>query len=62
MPSTIDTESQFKFLISCIKHSSNDKVDFDEVRKECDIVSKGAAWVPPTPRPQNLNIVPPGNY
>ncbi|KAH8677994.1 hypothetical protein BX600DRAFT_431307 [Xylariales sp. PMI_506] len=39
----LDTESQFKFLIACIKHSSNGKVDFNEVAKECSIVSKGAA-------------------
>ncbi|KAI0125000.1 hypothetical protein BJ170DRAFT_726708 [Xylariales sp. AK1849] len=39
----LDTESQFKFLIACIKHSSNGKVDFNEVAKECEIVTKGAA-------------------
>ncbi|KAI0472240.1 hypothetical protein F4859DRAFT_522188 [Xylaria cf. heliscus] len=39
----LDTESQFRFLISCIRHSSSGKVDFEEVRKECGIVSKGAA-------------------
>ncbi|KAI0406945.1 hypothetical protein F4802DRAFT_595577 [Xylaria palmicola] len=43
MPSTIDTESQFRFLVSCIRHSVCGKVDFEEVRKECDIISKGAA-------------------
>ncbi|EMR66650.1 hypothetical protein UCREL1_6370 [Eutypa lata UCREL1] len=42
MPS-IDTESQFKFLIACIKHSQAGKVDFTEVAKECSIVTKGAA-------------------
>ena len=54
-------EEQFKFLISCIRHSNNGKVsshlsilthlynadchqvDFTEVAKECNIVSKGAA-------------------
>ncbi|KAI0541361.1 hypothetical protein GGR58DRAFT_510953 [Xylaria digitata] len=38
-----DTDSQFRFLISCIRHSTAGKVDFEEVRKECEIVSKGAA-------------------
>ncbi|KAK8086425.1 hypothetical protein PG994_001399 [Apiospora phragmitis] len=38
-----DTESQFRFLIACIKHSTNGKVDFEAVRKECDVVTKGAA-------------------
>ncbi|RDW95332.1 hypothetical protein BP5796_01095 [Coleophoma crateriformis] len=36
-------EDQFKFLISCIRHSNNGKVDFSQVAKECQIVSKGAA-------------------
>ncbi|KAF6232261.1 hypothetical protein HO173_009644 [Letharia columbiana] len=36
-------EEQFKFLISCIRYSNNGKVDFTEVAKECNIVSKGAA-------------------
>ncbi|KAI1780536.1 hypothetical protein F4818DRAFT_435739 [Hypoxylon cercidicola] len=39
----LDTDSQFKFLIVCIKHSTAGRVDFVEVAKECDIVSKGAA-------------------
>ncbi|RYP09693.1 hypothetical protein DL764_001119 [Monosporascus ibericus] len=39
----IDTESQFKFLIACIKHSQAGKVDFAAVATECEIVSKGAA-------------------
>ncbi|RYO93425.1 hypothetical protein DL766_000815 [Monosporascus sp. MC13-8B] len=39
----IDTESQFKFLIACIKHSQAGKVDFAAVANECGIVSKGAA-------------------
>ncbi|KAI0518293.1 hypothetical protein F5B22DRAFT_654191 [Xylaria bambusicola] len=43
MPAGTDTDSQFRFLISCIRHSSAGKVDFEEVRKECDIISKGAA-------------------
>ncbi|RDW88090.1 hypothetical protein BP6252_00122 [Coleophoma cylindrospora] len=36
-------EDQFKFLISCIRYSNNGKVDFSQVAKECQIVSKGAA-------------------
>jgi hypothetical protein len=52
-------EEQFKFLISCIRYSNNgkvinngfdivfpltySKVEFGEVAKECNIVSKGAA-------------------
>ncbi|KAK4691817.1 hypothetical protein P7C71_g5265, partial [Lecanoromycetidae sp. Uapishka_2] len=36
-------DDQFKFLISCIRYSNNGKVDFEEVRKECDICSRGAA-------------------
>ncbi|KAI3327724.1 hypothetical protein HD806DRAFT_549666 [Xylariaceae sp. AK1471] len=43
MPSGTDTDSQFRFLIACIRHSTAGKVDFEEVRKECDIISKGAA-------------------
>ncbi|KAI8955206.1 hypothetical protein F4801DRAFT_574792 [Xylaria longipes] len=43
MPPVLDTDSQFRFLISCIRHSTAGKVDFEEVRKECEIVSKGAA-------------------
>ncbi|ORY64472.1 uncharacterized protein BCR38DRAFT_485618 [Pseudomassariella vexata] len=38
-----DTESQFAFLISCIKNSTAGKVDFEQVRKDCNIISKGAA-------------------
>ncbi|KAI0906537.1 hypothetical protein F4823DRAFT_631382 [Ustulina deusta] len=43
MPAGIDNNDQFRFLISCIRHSSAGKVDFEEVRKECNIISKGAA-------------------
>ncbi|KAI1132368.1 hypothetical protein F5Y10DRAFT_294127 [Nemania abortiva] len=43
MPAGPDIEVQFRFLISCIRHSSAGKVDFEEVRKECGIISKGAA-------------------
>ncbi|KAI1347731.1 hypothetical protein F5Y01DRAFT_318488 [Xylaria sp. FL0043] len=43
MPVSTDIDGQFRFLISCIRHSVSGKVDFEEVRKECDIVSKGAA-------------------
>ncbi|KUI73578.1 hypothetical protein VM1G_09271 [Cytospora mali] len=39
----LDTEAQFKFLICCIKHTNAGKVDFGEVAKELEIVSKGAA-------------------
>ncbi|KAI1461076.1 hypothetical protein F4805DRAFT_477470 [Annulohypoxylon moriforme] len=39
----LDTDSQFKFLIACIKHSTAGKVDFNEVAKELSIISKGAA-------------------
>ncbi|KAI1388364.1 uncharacterized protein F4822DRAFT_243737 [Hypoxylon trugodes] len=39
----LDIDSQFRFLIVCIKHSTAGKVDFQEVANECDIVSKGAA-------------------
>ncbi|XDG02935.1 hypothetical protein ABKA04_002550 [Annulohypoxylon sp. FPYF3050] len=39
----LDIDSQFKFLIACIKHSSAGKVDFGEVAKELSIISKGAA-------------------
>ncbi|KAH8878832.1 hypothetical protein GQ53DRAFT_613459, partial [Thozetella sp. PMI_491] len=42
MPS-MDTESQFKFLISCIKHSTAGKVNFSAVANELQIVSKAAA-------------------
>ncbi|KAI9755051.1 MAG: hypothetical protein M1815_005216 [Lichina confinis] len=40
-PATVD--DQFKFLISCIRHANNGKVDFSAVAKECGVVSKGAA-------------------
>ncbi|KAI1753041.1 hypothetical protein F4782DRAFT_529767 [Xylaria castorea] len=43
MPAGLDSDNQFRFLISCIRNSTAGKVDFEEVRKECDIVSKGAA-------------------
>ncbi|KAG8160529.1 hypothetical protein KVR01_010065 [Diaporthe batatas] len=39
----IDTESQFKFLIACIKHTNAGKVDFGKVAEELAIVSKAAA-------------------
>ncbi|ROW12886.1 hypothetical protein VPNG_04723 [Cytospora leucostoma] len=39
----LDTEAQFKFLICCIKYTNAGKVDFGEVAKELEIVSKGAA-------------------
>ncbi|PKX89758.1 uncharacterized protein P174DRAFT_378484 [Aspergillus novofumigatus IBT 16806] len=31
------------FLLSCIRYSNSGKVDFNEVAKECNIVSRGAA-------------------
>ncbi|KAG9243729.1 hypothetical protein BJ878DRAFT_386758, partial [Calycina marina] len=37
------SENQFRFLLSCIKHSNAGKVDFASVAKECGIVSRGAA-------------------
>ncbi|KAJ8132781.1 hypothetical protein O1611_g841 [Lasiodiplodia mahajangana] len=43
MPAGPDTEAQFRFLISCIRNSSGGKVDFEAVRLECNVVSKGAA-------------------
>ncbi|KAL2018653.1 hypothetical protein VTK56DRAFT_556 [Thermocarpiscus australiensis] len=42
MPS-LDTEQQFKFLLSCIKHSAAGKVNFGAVAEELGIVSKAAA-------------------
>ncbi|PGH18821.1 hypothetical protein AJ79_00234 [Helicocarpus griseus UAMH5409] len=41
--SRVSSEEQLNFLLKCVKHSSNGKVDFTEVAKECNIVSKGAA-------------------
>ncbi|KAF4267866.1 hypothetical protein KXV68_004244 [Aspergillus fumigatus] len=32
-----------KFLLSCIRYSTSGKVDFNEVAKACNIVSRGAA-------------------
>ncbi|GIK02107.1 hypothetical protein Aspvir_006150 [Aspergillus viridinutans] len=32
-----------QFLLSCIRYSNSGKVDFNEVAKECNIVSKAAA-------------------
>ncbi|KAI9807605.1 MAG: hypothetical protein M1825_005545 [Sarcosagium campestre] len=43
MSGRINYEEHFKFLLSCIRHSSAGKVDFGKVSTECDIVSKGAA-------------------
>ncbi|KAI1171638.1 hypothetical protein F4777DRAFT_564669 [Nemania sp. FL0916] len=43
MPSGPDIDSQFRFLISCIRNSTAGRVDFEEVRQECNIISKGAA-------------------
>ncbi|EEH37695.1 hypothetical protein PAAG_08113 [Paracoccidioides lutzii Pb01] len=41
--SRISSDEQLNFLLKCVKHSSNGKVDFTEVAAECNIVSKGAA-------------------
>ncbi|KAK6078084.1 hypothetical protein SCUP234_06458 [Seiridium cupressi] len=41
--STKDENSQFQFLINCIKNSNNGKVDFTAVAEQLGIVSKGAA-------------------
>ncbi|TDZ37807.1 hypothetical protein C8035_v001118 [Colletotrichum spinosum] len=38
-----DAEGTVVFLVSCIRHSSGGKVDFESVSKECNIVSKAAA-------------------
>ncbi|KAL2126250.1 hypothetical protein VTI74DRAFT_1335 [Chaetomium olivicolor] len=38
-----DTDQQFKFLLCCIKHSAAGKVNFENVAKEMEIVSKAAA-------------------
>ncbi|EXJ91504.1 hypothetical protein A1O3_00052 [Capronia epimyces CBS 606.96] len=37
------SDDQLKFLLSCVRHSNNGRVDFVEVAKECGVVSKGAA-------------------
>ncbi|KAK1143419.1 hypothetical protein N8T08_006747 [Aspergillus melleus] len=36
-------EGLVQFLLSCIRHSNNGKIDFEAVAGECNIVSKGAA-------------------
>ncbi|KAE8152427.1 hypothetical protein BDV25DRAFT_137876 [Aspergillus avenaceus] len=41
--SKVSETEQLQFLLSCIRHSKNGKVDFDSVAKECNIVTKGAA-------------------
>ncbi|PGH17709.1 hypothetical protein AJ80_04717 [Polytolypa hystricis UAMH7299] len=41
--SRTSSEEQFNFLLKCVKHSNNGKVDFEKVAQECAIVSKGAA-------------------
>ncbi|KAL8716817.1 MAG: hypothetical protein Q9225_005879 [Loekoesia sp. 1 TL-2023] len=40
---TASADEQLKFLLSCIRHTVNGKIDFAEVASECSIVSKGAA-------------------
>ncbi|KAI9671194.1 MAG: hypothetical protein M1817_003701 [Caeruleum heppii] len=42
MPPT-NNDDQFKFLISCIRHANNSKVNFAAVADECGVISKGAA-------------------
>ena len=42
--------SNEQFLFSCIEHSNGGSVNWDAVAKECEIPSKGAAYV-------NLNAV-----
>ncbi|KAL8920983.1 MAG: hypothetical protein Q9172_004270 [Xanthocarpia lactea] len=39
----LGVDDQFKFLIACIRHGVNGKINFEEVAKECSIVTKGAA-------------------
>ncbi|KAL9636446.1 MAG: hypothetical protein Q9164_002810 [Protoblastenia rupestris] len=39
----VNNDDQFKFLISCIRHSDNGKIDFQKVADECTIVTKAAA-------------------
>ncbi|ERF74007.1 hypothetical protein EPUS_03821 [Endocarpon pusillum Z07020] len=41
--SRASSEDQLNFLLSCVKHACNGKVDFVEVAQECGVVSKGAA-------------------
>ncbi|GAQ11559.1 hypothetical protein ALT_8880 [Aspergillus lentulus] len=42
MAPTIPDET-VQFLLSCIRYSNSGKVDFNEVAKQCNIVSRGAA-------------------
>ncbi|KAI4264933.1 MAG: hypothetical protein L6R35_007265, partial [Caloplaca aegaea] len=42
-PNATSADEQVKFLMSCIRYSVSGKIDFEEVAKECSIVSKGAA-------------------
>ncbi|KAK0626150.1 hypothetical protein B0T14DRAFT_577471 [Immersiella caudata] len=39
----LDVDSQFKFLLACVKHSVAGKPNFQAVAEELDIVSKAAA-------------------
>ncbi|EAS30784.3 uncharacterized protein CIMG_06263 [Coccidioides immitis RS] len=41
--SRTSSEEQLNFLLSCVKHSNNGKVNFEAVATECEIVTKGAA-------------------
>ena len=42
-PSAANNPGHIRFLVSCIRHANNGKVDFDAVRVELDIVTKAAA-------------------
>ncbi|PLB41542.1 uncharacterized protein BDW47DRAFT_122584 [Aspergillus candidus] len=41
--SRISEQDATKFLLSCVRHSNNGKINFEEVATECGITSKGAA-------------------
>ncbi|KAK2766234.1 hypothetical protein FQN54_007750 [Arachnomyces sp. PD_36] len=41
--SRVSSEEQLHFLLNCVKHSNNGKVDFTAVAQDCGIISKGAA-------------------
>ncbi|PKY04734.1 hypothetical protein P168DRAFT_281111 [Aspergillus campestris IBT 28561] len=41
--SRISEHDATKFLLSCVRHSNNGKINFEEVATECGITSKGAA-------------------
>ncbi|KAF4126439.1 hypothetical protein GMORB2_0175 [Geosmithia morbida] len=43
MATKVDTAEQVRFLVSCIRHTSNGRPEFAAVATELGIVSKGAA-------------------